>query len=78
MATKPADAIQDGPNQWYVVRNGEPVGLCRDCWEPRPGASWNGRCLSCHEASLLPIGPDGVEETSESWADVYLGRGQLD
>lgn len=72
MATKPADAVELYTDDWYLVRNGQVIGLCRDCWRPRLGASWSGRCLHCHEASLLPIGPEGIDETGETWTDLYV------
>lgn len=73
MSSRPSDAIRYG-NTWVVVRGGTESPLCSTCWNPIVGVSWNlGRCRSCHEAALLPIGPGGVEETGETWADVYLG-----
>lgn len=74
MPNRPADAMEASKGHWYAVRNGEEVWLCRDCWQHPEGASWNGRCLGCHEASLVPIGPEGLEDTGETWSDVYLGR----
>jgi hypothetical protein len=49
--------------------------ICPTCKRPFTGARFGPReeCLSCHEESLLPIGPEGVEETGESWSDVYVG-----
>ena len=79
MAHKPADAYELGRNSWYVLRGGEEIPLCPDCWRRITGCRWNGgRCLSCHEAALLPVGPDGVEETGESWSDVYVGHDDSD
>ncbi|MEU6261836.1 hypothetical protein [Saccharopolyspora shandongensis] len=48
---------------------------CPTCRKWVTGARWGNRseCLRCHEAALLPIGPEGVEETGESWSDVYVG-----
>ncbi|QIZ37826.1 hypothetical protein [Saccharopolyspora sp. ASAGF58] len=48
---------------------------CPTCRNWVTGAHWGNRseCLGCHERALLPIPPDGVEETGESWADVYVG-----
>jgi len=72
MPSRPSDAIQHG-NTWIVIRDGTESPLCSACWNPIAGCSWNlGRCRSCHEASLLLIGPNGVEETGETWADVYV------
>lgn len=63
MATRPADALELSTGEWYLPRGGVLIGLRRDCWQPRRGASWSGRCLSRHEATLAPIGPEGVDET---------------
>lgn len=76
MATKPADAVELSTDDWYLVRRGQVIGLCRDCWQPRPGASWSGRCLDCHEAGLLPSGPEGIDETGETWSDLYVNISQ--
>jgi hypothetical protein len=79
MAIKPADAYELAQDCWYALRNGEEIPLCPDCWERITKGRWNrGRCLSCHEAALLPIGPEGVEETGESWSDVYVGGRDTD
>jgi len=73
MATRSADAVELYTGEWYLPRGGELIGLCRECWQPRPGASWSGRCLDCHEATLVPVGPEGVEESGETWSDLFIG-----
>ncbi|WP_027944047.1 hypothetical protein [Amycolatopsis taiwanensis] len=51
--------------------------ICPTCKEPITGAMFGPReeCLRCFEAGLPPIPPEGVEETGESWSDVYVGGG---
>jgi hypothetical protein len=56
-------------DRWALDAHGDLIALCADCRDPITGASWRGRCLDCHEASLLP--PEAV---GESWADIYLGH----
>jgi predicted amidophosphoribosyltransferase len=75
MAGKPAGAYELGRDCWFVHRDGEEIPLCSACWEPITGCRWNrGRCRTCHEASLGPVTADGIEETGETWSDVYVGR----
>lgn len=49
--------------------------VCPTCKEEITRATFGVRseCLRCFEASLLPIGPEGVEDTGETWSDVYVG-----
>ncbi|WP_157405331.1 hypothetical protein [Actinopolyspora halophila] len=45
---------------------------CPSC-EEEMTTSVNGRCRACHEAHLLPVPEDGLDDTDELWSDIYLG-----
>jgi hypothetical protein len=81
---RPADAVELDLNIWGVPNGRDEDGLtiwqmlCCRCWAPR-NCNWgDGLCLRCYEVDLLPIGPEGVEDTGETWSDVYVGRHYLD
>jgi hypothetical protein len=77
---RPKNAVELDRNRWGVPNGAGEDGLplwqmlCSRCWEPRNCCWGDGLCLDCYEYDLLPIGPEGVEETGESWSDVYVDR----
>jgi hypothetical protein len=81
---KPPGAVELAAHQWGVPNGHDEDGvqpwqmLCSRCWRPRNVCWGKGLCRDCFEADLLPIGPEGVDETGETWFDVYVGRNQDD
>ena len=49
----------------YCRACAELLPICPDCHERIEGCVWNGRCIECHQAALLP------ETAWDRWNDAY-------